>query len=58
MTNYDFRAKFEQTVHEINPTITVEKIERTVPSYARANPYRAGILGGERMELEEILYFA
>ena len=42
-------------MHEINPTITVEKIERTIPSYARANPYRAGILDGERMEVEEIV---
>ena len=45
-SNYDFRAAFPQTVHEISPTTTLEKLEMTVPSYPRANPNRIGILDG------------
>jgi len=45
-SNYDFRAAFPQTVHEISPTSTLEKLEMTVPSYPRANPNRIGILDG------------
>ena len=39
MTNYNFRWKYEQTVHTIDPTITVEPITRTVPSYHQDQPY-------------------
>eukprot|EP00090_Calanus_glacialis_P024763 TRINITY_DN3845_c0_g1_i2.p1 TRINITY_DN3845_c0_g1~~TRINITY_DN3845_c0_g1_i2.p1 ORF type:complete len:1336 (-),score=262.38 TRINITY_DN3845_c0_g1_i2:474-4481(-) len=46
-SNYDFRAAFPQTVYEISPTTTLEKLEMTVPSYPRANPNRIGILDGE-----------
>jgi len=45
-SDYDFRAAFPQTVHEISPTTTLEKLEITVPSYPRANPNRIGILDG------------
>jgi len=45
-SNYDFRVAFPQTVHEISPSSTLEKLEITVPSYPRANPNRIGILDG------------
>ena len=45
-SDYDFRAAFPQTVHEISPTTALEKLEITVPSYPRANPNRIGILDG------------
>jgi len=41
---YDFRAKFPQTVYEgINPTKTLERMERTVPSYPRKSPNMIGL---------------
>jgi len=46
-SSYDFRAAVPQTVHEINPTTTLGKIEITAPSYPRANPNRIGILDTE-----------
>ena len=54
ISDYDFRFKFEQTVHTINPTITVEKIERTVPSYDKDDPFNPfrGEVGGSGREEE------
>lgn len=43
--SYDFRAQFPQTVFEgINPTKTLERVERTVPSYPRKNPNMVGLM--------------
>ena len=42
MAEYDYRFKFEQTVFTIVPTVTIEKIERTIPSYDNDNPYDPG----------------
>ena len=44
ITNYDFREKFERTVHQIVPSVTVEPIQRTEPVYITANPLTAGLL--------------
>merc|ERR1712156_250741 len=39
LSNYDFRWRYDETVFTIDPTITVEKIERTVPSYHKDQPF-------------------
>ena len=55
ISDYDFRFKFEQTVHTIDPTITVEKIERSVTSYDKDDPFNPfmGEVGGSGREVEE-----
>merc|ERR1711997_5552 len=52
-SGYDFRLKFEQTVHDINPTILTSLIHMTEPRYVAGNPLTVGILDKQFDETEK-----
>merc|ERR1712037_822397 len=52
-SGYDFRLKFEQTVHPINPTILTSLIHMTEPRYVAGNPLTVGLLDKQFDESEK-----